>query len=148
VEAVEFRPATLRDIGLITPREQDRTELWDGFHHTPEEALEYGISEGATFATLYGEPAAIFGCVDGVVPGQGIPWAIFTDAIERYPLTFLRHARGPIEAMKANRRELVNFVDARNGHVVKWLKWNGFTIHPATPCGVEQKPFHRFDWHV
>lgn len=144
---VEIRPATLEDIALIEAREQDRLELWASFHHTPKQAMRYGLEHGAAcIAFIDDEPAGIFGVV---AQGRaGAPWAVFTDVAERKPRAFLKACRLPVAAIKSNFDYLVNYADARNSRVLAWLKWLGFTVHPAEPFGVDQLPFHKFDWHV
>lgn len=144
---VEIRPATLADIERIEARHQDREELWTSYRHTPEQAMRYGIEQGAACAGFIDdEPGGIFGvAAKGRV---GAPWAIFTALVERHPRMFFKACHLPLMAMQSNFDYLVNYVDARNEKAVTWLKWLGFTIHPAEPFGVDQLPFHKFDWHV
>ena len=40
---------------------------------------------------------------------------------------------------------LINFVDARHGVAIRWLKWLGFKVFPAKPFGPDKLPFHRFE---
>lgn len=143
----EVRPATEADIALIEPRIQDLVELWRAFRQTPEEAMRLGITHGrAWYGEIDGQPAAMF----GVVPHgrTGVPWAIFTRVVERYPIAFLKACREPLRAMQAEFDELVNYVDASNTKAIGWLVHLGFTVHPAEAFGIEGKQFHRFDWHV
>ena len=39
---------------------------------------------------------------------------------------------------------MFNYVDARHTDAIRWLKWLGFTLHPATPYGPFDLPFHKF----
>lgn len=144
---IETRQAYLTDVDLISPRQQDAEELWAGFRVTPRQALIAGIEgSSATFFSINGNPGGIFGCTDH---GElGIPWAIFTETIERYPRAFLKACREPVTTMKKKHSHLMNFVDARNTHVIGWLEFMGFTIEAAQPFGVDQMPFNRFSWHV
>lgn len=141
------RQAYLSDVDLIAPRRQDSAELWAGYRVTPRQALIGGIENSdASFFTINGKPGGVFGCTDH--GSLGVPWAIFTATIEKHPREFLRACRGPVEAMKAKHSQLMNYVDARNEKVKAWLQFMGFTLLPAEPFGVDQLPFHRFEWHV
>lgn len=148
--AVFMRPARIGDESLVEVREAERVELWDGFRHTPEEAIAFGIAEGdARVLYLHGEPAGVFGVVASPsLLGVGIPWAALSDAVARYPLPFLRASRRELAVMRERFYSLWNVVDARNTHVIRWLRWLDFTIYPAEPFGPDRRPFHRFGWEA
>jgi hypothetical protein len=142
---VDIRPATLADVSLIDAREQDRQELWASFHHTPEQAMQYGLQHGKAWIGFIEDEAA--GIV-GVVPQgrAGAIWAVFTPLAEKRPKAFLRTCKAQLEAIQGDFDILMNYADARNVKVLAWLKWLGFTVYPSELFGVDQLPFHRFEW--
>lgn len=141
---VEIRPAVLSELTLMVPRQRDIDELWSSCRYTPYKAIEFGITHGKAWVGYIGTD--LLG-VFGVVPhGEiGAIWAVFTDSIERHPISFLRSCLGPLKTMKSEYSVLINYVDERNTKVIQWLRWLGFTIYPAEPYGVDQLPFHRFE---
>lgn len=89
-------------------------------------------------------------CMYGVKPltalgGGGMPWIMTTDQVERHPAAFLRGTRRWIEQARQEWSLLANCVDARHVKAIQWLRWLGFTIHPATPTGPYGLPFHLFE---
>lgn len=93
-----------------------------------------------------GEPACMFGVGTRNIAGDtGWPWLITTYAVERHPMTFLRHCRECVDEMLRIFPHLENYVDARHRLCVRWLKWLGFTVHAPEAFGVAGLPFHRFE---
>lgn len=85
------------------------------------------------------EPAAMWGIQK--FEDHNIVWAVFTKAIDRHPIAFLRESRRLAESFPC---EVMNYVDARNTAAVKWFKWLGFAVDEPVPFGVNGEPFHRF----
>lgn len=127
-------------------READAGEAYALDGVSPEVAMRQSIeaSSGAWAWLVDGEAAAIFGVAPALLIGNsGIPWLATTALLERRPLTFLRHTKNIVRAMLTDYDHLENVVDARHVVCLNWLRWAGFTVHPATVIGVQQLPFHR-----
>ena len=146
-ESIVLPPLYLRDampgdtwLMLPNVRQADIDEL-KALGVTPEQCLRLGLqlSERATTIFLYGEPAGVVGVIDY---GQyKLPWAVFTTAIDRHPIPFLRGARAWMRGVDGF---LLNYVDARNAATIRWLHWLGFVIEKPMPYGVNAEPFCRF----
>lgn len=150
VEAYVHPPLFLReampgDTWLMLPsvRQADIDEL-SALGVTPEKCLRLGLklSTNAVTIFLHGEPAGIVGVID--YGDYRLPWAVFTTAIDRHPLPFLRGCKAWMDRVDGF---LLNYVDARNTMTIRWLKWLGFTIDEPIPYGVNGEPFCRF-WRI
>jgi hypothetical protein len=97
------------------------------------------LAGGARTVFIDDEPAAMFGIID--YGDHDVVWAVFTRAIDRHPIAFLRESRRLAEAFD---REVVNYVDARNEKAVKWFRWLGFDVSEPEPYGPAGALFHRF----
>lgn len=147
VEKIVFPPLYLReampgDTWLMLPnvRQADIDEL-AAMGATPEQCLRLGIqkSERATTIFLYGEPAGIAGIID--YGEYRLPWGVFTEAIERHPIPFLRASRAWMRGVNGL---LLNYVDARQEPTIRWLQWLGFAVDEPVPYGVNSELFCRF----
>jgi hypothetical protein len=125
---------------LPTVRQSDIDEL-AALGVTPEMCMRGGMEHSRRSFTLFiqGEPAAMFGCVEHET--HGVPWMVICEAAARHPIPFLRCTRSYAESLDMF---LENRVDARNTHVVRWLRWLGFMVDEAIPWGLHGEPFHRF----
>lgn len=126
---------------LPTVRQADIDEL-AAMGATPEQCIRYGIQLSTHCVTVFldGEPAGVVGVID--YDGYRLPWAVFTTAIERHPLAFLRGAKA---WMKKVEGYLLNYVDARNTVTIRWLRWLGFTLdNEPVAHGINGELFHRF----
>jgi hypothetical protein len=90
-------------------------------------------------------------CLFGVhstplAPDIGAPWLIGTDRIPANRAAFLRTSRKMVGRWRAEFTDLANYVDARNGPAIMWLRWLGFTIEKPVPYGALLRPFHHFHW--
>ncbi len=107
---------------------------------TCERCMRLGLlAGGAQTVFINDEPAAMFGIVDFGDFNQ--VWAVFTRAIDRHPIAFLRESKRLADTFPC---EVVNFVDARNVKAVKWFRWLGFEVSEAEPFGMNGELFHRF----
>ena len=114
---------------------------------TPGEAAPLAIeySDKTWTGFLAGRLAFIGGVTAPVaLSGMRRPWLLGTNVIEEHPAAFMRHCRRWMPRVRREFPRLENFVDARAGKTVKWLRALGFVIHPAEPYGLCQRPFHRF----
>lgn len=92
------------------------------------------------------EVACIFGVRGASMLSEtGYPWLIGTNLIEQHAKAFLRRNRAIVQIMLDTYPHLTNYVDARNGAAIQWLKWLGFAMLPAMPYGAAQLPFHQFE---
>jgi hypothetical protein len=92
------------------------------------------------------EPLAVFGVAPRSLMGDsGVPWAIGTNLVLRFPGAMVREGRRYVARMLEAYSHLQNHVDARNTRSVRWLARLGFEIHPARPYGAAGLPFHRFE---
>lgn len=109
-----------------------------------EDSLKYSLAPLTAF--INGELACVFGCVPFQLIGErAAPWMLGTDVVDKHPGELLRRCRQYTTGMNKAYPHLLNFVDARNHKSIRWLKWMGFTVHPAVPYGAEKRPFHLFE---
>lgn len=114
---------------------------------TPEEALRTGMTTTpAPRAILIGDEVV---AVCGVIPAPGHPrvgvlWLLGTNSIPLHGKTHTRVCRDYIASLWRDYDELVNVVHAKNEVAVRWLRWMGFCIEPATPHHATGEAFHFF----
>lgn len=131
-------------------RPEDLLEMQAATAEDPELALERAIRESVlAFAWIVeGRVACLFGIALGthsVIGGAAHPWLMSTALVAQHRYAFLRRYR-PYLARFANVYPvLYNYVDARYAKSVRWLRWMGFTLHPAEPYGRLGLPHHRFE---
>lgn len=117
----------------------------------PDEALRRSLafSSHAWAGLVDGEVACLFGVgMTSLIGGVGAPWLLGTDLIARHGTAFLRRNRPHVAFMLSLYPKLENWVDARNGLAIEWLRWLGFSIMPAEPYGPFGLPFHRFEMQI
>ncbi len=149
----KIEPATREHVLAIGPllREEDRAEI-AGLGGNVRKALWRGFRNSiwCRVATVDGEIAAIWGlCVAGragigPLSGKAVPWLLTTDAIERVPVAFVRHARREVAAMRRLYPSLENHVAADYRRAVKFLRLIGFAVDPPEPVGIGGAAFCRF----
>ena len=142
--------ATAADAGCLGPRLRaaDVEEIRAASGLSPTEALRrsYDFSTHVwAVRRRGGEPIAMWGVGPlSLLEGKGCPWLLAADAFEALGSDIARLSRPLLAGMRDHYPRLENRVDARHTRAVRWLSWLGFTIDPATPWGVERRPFHRF----
>lgn len=142
-------PATLEHAASLARRMRraDADEVWASGRLLPADALRVslGLSLKAWTGTVDGVPMCIFGVAPlSLMSGYGAPWMLGAEGLERHAVAFLRRNRPFVAEMRAVFPRMENWVDARNAASIRWLRWLGFTIHPAAPWGAHDLPFHRF----
>lgn len=130
-------------------RKADLEELKAGRGVTPLEALLQGIHNSDHCFTILNPwkvPLAIFGTVPTADPNYSIIWMLGSDELVDYKIEFLRRSRKWIDRLHLLTKSpiLGNWVDARNGVHIKWLKWVGCNFVNKLNMGVEQLPFLEF----
>ena len=148
--AVVIEPARPEHVALLAPvmREADRREVWASSRSTPEQALRNGLTISSRAWTVFfeGEVAAMWGVAPlTLMSDTGAPWLLSSAAVDRHPVTFLRHSRALVGDMQDGYAVLRNYVDARYTKCIRWLRWLGFSIEPAEPIGWDRVPFHPFE---
>jgi len=88
-------------------------------------------------------------CVGGaasrsLLSGNGIPWMLCAQDIERHSKLFLLHGAQCISVLLLRYAMLENYVDANNVKSIRWLKKMGFTIHKPMPHPNSGRMFCRF----
>lgn len=134
---IEIVPATMAHAARLYLREGDRREIEAlGLHKM--QAIKMSLDRSITAETYIadGEIAAIAGCqMTCMTGGQGVPWLLTGEPVNRHKKEFLRHTRARVEEMRRRHGSLVNMVHAEYAEAVRWLKWLGFEIGAPVPLG-------------
>lgn len=128
-------------------RPEDTAELWASSLLSPAEVAALGIARGEAWVGLVdGEPVCVFGVAQAsILSAEGMPWMVGTMRLPFLKRSFVAGSREVVAEMHRRFPVLRNFVDARNSHAIRWLKWLGFTIMEAEPHGPFGLPFHPFE---
>jgi hypothetical protein len=147
-----IRPATFADVEYIALRMKrpDVEECLASFGHRPFEALASSFESSPMCGTVCagdGEPALMYGVGLYVPPDTGCPWMLSTPLIYRPDVAryFLRGTAAVVERMQRRYPVLIQHVDARHSHSIRWMLYAGFSIDKLVPqWGVDKIPFFRF----
>jgi len=126
-------------------QKEDRDNAWAIAHISPEQAIRHSVEASIESETwlVDGRVMAIRGVSKGTfLSPYACVWMLGAEGLRNYPVIFLKGSREWVERMLDEHSHLVNYVDGRNKRSLKWLKWLGFTIHPAAPLGIEGRMFH------
>lgn len=134
-----IRPAEDSDIDSIMRdiRKADVAEM-EALGTDPEAAMREGMAQSDWTMTglLDGIPVCMFGVVaQNVILGQGVPWMLSANAIERSQVKFLRACRPVVARMRASYPHLRNVVHAENHTAIRWLRWLGFRFLSEDAAG-------------
>lgn len=146
---VEFIRVTDRLIRAVADdmRVEDIDEVWASDRQDPHTALVRGVaaSHYTTGVLINGDACAILGLSKrDTLTGAGVPWLLGTNAAMRHRREFLLQSPPVIQQMLDICPRLFNYVHCDNKSSIRWLRWLGFTIEPATPYGVGGELFHKF----
>jgi len=146
----KVRDATEADAEELGPklRQADIDELKASSDIDPLDLLKSSVtsSYAAKAGLVDGEVICLFGVVKlSLVSFTGIPWLLASSKLEKHARLFLRGSKLIVSEMRKNHSYLYNFVDVRNKHAIRWLKWLGFSILPAKPHGPRGFMFHKFE---
>lgn len=151
--STELIPTTQEHVEWVSrrARKADTDELWAAGYLSPEACMRSGASRGVAITGLIDqEPVAVWGVVPAsIVLGIGVPWMVTTRALDddARARVFLRACRAGLATITDGYDILMNYVDARNGRAIRWLRFMGFDVDPvARPYGAMRLPFHRFTW--
>jgi hypothetical protein len=151
VVEIVIRPAFPADAHDLAPRMRaaDVAEVWASHRLSPVQALENSLrlSSHAWAGLADGVLVCLWGaCPASFINRIGVPWLLGSDEVEAHQTTFLRRSLPALREMQSVYRILKNHVDARNRASIRWLRWLGFTVHPAQPFGPDGVAFHPFEW--
>lgn len=134
---------------VASVREADRLELWAMARATPAQCLRYGLQHSRTAYTgrIDGVPVCMFGATPySLLAGIGVPWMVTSTGLDPFGAqkALLRLSKPGVVELRHQFPILVNTVHAGNAAAIRWLRWLGFTIHPAQPMGPDSALFHPF----
>jgi hypothetical protein len=139
-------PSDALDLGpRITADDRREVEAMNG--RDPRIALIDGVvrSSEAWTGRIDGRVACMWGVGPGDVMGwTGVPWMLGSEAVAANATILLRQSRAFVERWRGMYPVLRNMVDARHHRSIRWLRWLGFEIGPASPLGRNGLPFHVF----
>jgi len=143
------RAVEVDDIGYLATnlRESDAREIAATSGGSPFAAVSRCVyrSDRAWAGEIGGELMFIGGVSHAnFMSPRRSPWLLGTPALDANPRPFLRYCREKMPEIRRAFPHLENFIDARSERTIAWLRWLGFTIHPAEPYGILRRPFHRF----
>lgn len=138
---VRLRPTLPGDSWLIRSdlREVEVLEL-SALGHTCEACLTLGPLHCDAQTVFIGDEMAGMVGVMRYEDGN-VLWGVFTTAIDRHPLAFIRASRRYVESLDC---VVTNYVDARNTRAVDWFRWLGFEVSAPESYGLNGELFHKF----
>lgn len=145
-----FRPATMADAAEMAPqlRPSDQAELaaLSNRSHAATLRLSVSVSDRPMAITQGDDLVALFGVGRGaILSSHGVPWLLGTHHVDRLVRPLLPLSRAVVRHWRSQYPLLINHVSARHHQSIRWLKWLGFTLHPAAPYGPFGNPFHKFE---
>jgi hypothetical protein len=140
-------PVTDKEKALMVQQmhQGDRDSTQAIFGTSIEEAMDKTLARAAeSYAAYCGDDLlCIFGVTKNSLLCEWVCfWMVGTDNINKHPVAFARCSREVTARVIDKYKWTKNYVDARNTTSIRWLKWLGFTIHPAVPFGYEGRLFH------
>jgi len=149
-EGVVIRDATLSDVEQFTEmREADKAEIWAEGHFYPKYALEESMKNSTVTLTYLhdGKIVGMFGVApDLPMSNRARVWMLTSNEIDKTKVAFLKLTKVIIDKFLTLYPTLWNMVDARHTQAVKWLEWSGAKLRKARNYGVENLPFHYFEF--
>lgn len=148
--SIAFRPPIEEDAALLAPRLRaaDKAELSAISNRSYGVTLRLSIvtSDEPMAVVQDNQLIAVFGVGRAsVMSTTGVPWLLGSDPLDRLPRTLLPLSRAVITHWRQKYPVMINHVSADHHKSIRWLKWLGFTVHPAEPFGQFGNPFHKFE---
>ncbi|MSR15352.1 MAG: hypothetical protein EXR86_12470 [Gammaproteobacteria bacterium] len=145
-EVIDAAPDHIEQIAA-NMRQVDIDECWAQSGTTVREGLRTSLklSTTARVVCVDGTPGAMFGVLDHREHG-GQLWMVGTNLIATHKRACLECSRREIAEFRTVYDKLWNYIDARNVHAIRWLRWLGFTLSEPVEHGPFLKPFHLFYW--
>lgn len=129
----------------LRPRDYDEVEAATGDVIGTLLLCQPMSDDPITLRDRNGELVAVYGVSPvSLMSDTGALWLLGTPRMERNAKAVFRDAQRYIAFVRERYPRIVNYVDARNGPSIRWLRRLGFTIDPPAPYGVAGLPFHRF----
>lgn len=132
----------------VTMQTADVDAVWALGHLSPFEALDLSVKHSTKVFTWLHEGDV--GCIVGYSANNPLaykacPWLLASPLVHCSPRYFLRASRSFLDSLLAKHELLTNVIDARHTRSLKWIKWCGATLYPATAMGPEGLPFIRHE---
>lgn len=112
---------------------------------TPAAAMRAALTLPGERWAAYVEDRAVaaFGVsLRAALGGRGVPWFLGTPEVDRLMLSATRAAHRFVSRWAAQHQLLENYVDGRNGKVMRWLRRLGFEVAPS--AGAALTPARHF----
>lgn len=146
---VTFRPPTESDLDALAANmraiDVKECEIISGL--SPREALAEGVagSPSVTVAEVDGRVVCAFGVAEAsFLGGDGYPWLLCAEGIERHARIMLTCAPRFVGEMQGACERLSNVVHADNRSAIRFLRWLGFSF--GEMFHVKGEPFLPFHW--
>ena len=151
-EQAYVRIAKINDALELAPkmRDADVKEIKASDNSSPLEALILPFAHEPpelckTFSIIgTGKEGVIgmFGVAPSTIEERGVAWMLASDELFNHTHRFLKECPYWVKEMGKGYKYLYNFVDKRNTHAVRWLKFLGFEVTAEEPqFGYGKIPF-------
>ena len=130
-------------------REVDRIEAWALHRLSPTMAVNGSLflSEHSYTVLADDEPVLVFGVQpESMVSSTGVVWLLATDNIIKIKKQFVKRCKNVLLDLIQDYDVVYNYVYTKNTTALRWLKWLGFTIHPAEAMGAMGAEFHKVEY--
>lgn len=145
---IEIVPTTSAHIRALNAnlREEDKHEI--EIYGFPTNKALWRSFKGSILrrtALIDGEVAAVWGCGGVPMSGQGQPWLMTSNAVDKVsPLRFVRIYQNEVYRMLAVFPRLVNWVDMSYDKAIRLLEIIGFKIGEPEPLGLNGALYCKF----
>jgi hypothetical protein len=147
---IYVQKSTLEDVNVLAGRLRlaDVIEIKAFSGSDPKTALLIGLQNAKECWSGYIDNQIInmFGVSDAPDDKTiGVPWMLASDRIYENKRLFIRESKFWVQRLIHDYTALVNYVDARNHHAIRWLKWLGFDfVKLYEGLGIEGEDFWKF----
>lgn len=141
------RPTIIEDVYELAfnIRQDDRQELIAaGLDVASAISFSVTYSDEATTHLMDDEVVCIMGVrKESVLGDKACPWLLTAQAIEKYPIKFIKESKLVVEEWLSRYPILENYVDSRYKRALKWAEHVGFNIEYPVPYGPYGLPFNK-----
>ena len=132
-----------------TMQKEAQREVWNSAALSPREAINSSVNKTNYPLTFLADNKVV--CIFGFGEASPLsmvayPWMLGSYLLPKHYREFARVSKNCFQYIKDNYTSSKGYVDEDFTSSVRWLKWLGYTIHPAEPFGVYNHPFHLFTW--
>lgn len=147
---IEFAPTTKEHLIQLayTMREADAAEcLALGLSRSGAVFDSWKASHCGSTLLVDGQVLACVGLVlepqsSILAPRRACVWLLTSRLVDGHHVAFHRAAKAWLRRASDVVDVIWNYVDARYAAALRWLRALGFVVHPATPQGPLELPFH------